>query len=117
MQKLIRRGPAGRRRTPVAADFAHPSDAPVAPTRRVSFRRTATRRGVAAASATLLLLAAAATSQAVVTVKNPGGLTAVGPVNTVSGFPSYYQDKNGVRAELCLDGDDPFCGFLPGDIP
>ena len=52
-----------------------------------------------------------------VTVKNPGGLTAAGPVNSEYGFPSWYSDSAGVRLEPCLDGDDPLCGFLPGDIP
>lgn len=48
---------------------------------------------------------------------NPGGIVAVGPVNTDYGFPSWYQDSAGTRVELCLDGLDPYCGFLPGDIP
>ena len=52
-----------------------------------------------------------------VTVKNTGGLTASGPVNSEYGFPSWYSDSNGVRLEPCLDGDNPLCGFLAGDIP
>ena len=52
-----------------------------------------------------------------VTVKNPGGLTASGPVNSEYGFPSWYADSSGVRLEPCLDDEDPLCGFLPGDIP
>jgi hypothetical protein len=80
------------------------------------------RRGtrlVLAATAGLLILASATTSQAVtkVTVPNPGGLVAVGPVNSDNGFPAWYQDSAGVRVEPCIDGDDPLCGFLPGDIP
>ncbi|APX00470.1 hypothetical protein BWQ92_00870 [Arthrobacter sp. QXT-31] len=52
-----------------------------------------------------------------VTLKNPGKLTAVGPVNTEYGFPSWYEDSNKTRLELCLDAENPLCGFLPGDIP
>ncbi len=81
--------------------------------------RLATRRGVAAAAA--LILTAAGMSSAVaatqVTVKNPGKLTAVGPVNTAHGFPSWYEDSTKTRVELCLDAENPLCGFLPGDIP
>lgn len=79
----------------------------------------ATRRGIAAAAALILTVtglgpAVAATQ---VTVKNPGGLTAVGPVNTEYGFPSWYEDSTKTRVELCLDAENPLCGFLPGDIP
>ncbi|WP_426763870.1 hypothetical protein ACP3TD_15425 [Pseudarthrobacter sp. 1G09] len=81
--------------------------------------RTATRRGVAAAAA--LILTATGIGSAVaatqVTVKNPGKLVAVGPVNTEYGFPAWYEDSNKTRVELCLDGENPLCGFLPGDIP
>jgi len=71
------------------------------------------------ATAALLILGVATTSQAAtqITVPNPGGLTTVGPVNTDYGFPSWYGDSAGTRLELCLDGDNPLCGFLPGDIP
>src|SRR4051794_14540614 len=117
MRELIRREPTGRRRAPTEAGLAQPSHNQRGSPRRAGLARKATRGSVAAASAALLLLGLAAPSQADVTVKNAGGLVAVGPVNTANGFPSYYQDKNGVRAELCLDGDNPYCGFLPGDIP
>jgi hypothetical protein len=50
-------------------------------------------------------------------VGGAGQLTAVGPVNTLNGFPAWYQDKAGTRVEPCLDRDDALCGFLPGDIP
>jgi hypothetical protein len=73
-----------------------------------------------AAAATLVLVAAgveAATATTQVVQKNPGGVTAVGPVNGDNGFPAWYADKAGTRLELCLDGDNPLCGFLPGDIP
>ena len=81
--------------------------------------RAVTRRGVVAAAA--LILTATGLSSAVaatqVTVKNPGGLSAVGPVNTEYGFPSWYEDSTKTRVELCLDDENPLCGFLPGDVP
>jgi len=71
------------------------------------------------ASGVIVSFALATNSMAAtqVTVKNPGGLTASGPVNSEYGFPSWYSDSAGVRLEPCLDGDNPLCGFLPGDIP
>lgn len=80
------------------------------------------RRGrhvLTAAAAAVLLLTAVTTSTAAtkVTVTNPGGLTGVGPVNADHGFPSWYGDSAGTRIEPCVDGDNPLCGFLPGDIP
>jgi hypothetical protein len=60
----------------------------------------------------LPLAATSAFATTAVTVKNPGGLTAVGPVNAVDGFPAWYQDRNGLRLELCTDGGDPLCGPL-----
>lgn len=84
---------------------------------RLASRRV--RRGLAAAGVALLLVGAATTSQAAtrITVTNPGALTTVGPVNTDYGFPSWYGDSAGTRVEPCLDGENPLCGFLPGDIP
>ena len=88
------------------------------PGKRLAPRVTA-RRGVAAVAA--LVLTATGLSSAVaatqVTVKNPGQLTAVGPVNTEHGFPSWYEDSTKTRVELCLDALNPLCGFLPGDVP
>ncbi|GAA1760156.1 hypothetical protein [Kocuria aegyptia] len=52
-----------------------------------------------------------------VTLKNPGQLTAVGPINTDHGFPSWYQDSTGTRTELCLDSANRLCGLLPEDVP
>ncbi|MDQ0673929.1 hypothetical protein QFZ36_001490 [Pseudarthrobacter siccitolerans] len=82
-------------------------------------RITATRRGVAAAAALILTTAGLSSAVAAtqVTVKNPGQLTAVGPVNTEYGFPSWYEDSTKTRVELCLDAENPLCGFLPGDVP
>lgn len=81
--------------------------------------RRARRRAVAATAAMALLLGGvgAASAATQVTVKNPGGLTAVGPVNGENGFPTWYGDSNNLRVEMCLDGGNPLCGFLPGDIP
>ena len=77
------------------------------------------RRGIAAATAVLLAATGAGASLAAtqVTQTNPNKLTAVGPVNTEYGFPSWYEDSNKTRVELCLDAENPLCGFLPGDIP
>ena len=82
-------------------------------------RIVSTRRGVAAAAALLLTTAGLSSAVAAtqVTVKNPGHLTAVGPVNTEYGFPSWYEDSTKTRVELCLDAENPLCGFLPGDVP
>ncbi|KQQ80908.1 hypothetical protein [Arthrobacter sp. Leaf137] len=81
--------------------------------------RLATGRGIAAAAALVLtatgLGSAVAATQ--VTVKNPGHLIAVGPVNTEHGFPSWYEDSTKTRVELCLDAENPLCGYLPGDVP
>ncbi|MGS0685864.1 PKD domain-containing protein [Nakamurella sp. GG22] len=52
-----------------------------------------------------------------VTVKNPGGLVAAGPVDGANGFPTWYADSAGNRVEPCLDPDNPLCGLLPGDVP
>ncbi|PNH81812.1 hypothetical protein [Arthrobacter sp. AFG20] len=77
------------------------------------------RRSVAAATAVLLAATGAGASLAAtqVTQTNLNKLTAVGPVNTEYGFPSWYEDSNKTRVELCLDAENPLCGFLPGDIP
>ena len=67
----------------------------------------------------LVAVAAISPAQAATQVidRNPGGIVSVGPVNTDYGFPSWYQDSAGTRVELCLDAENPYCGFLPGDIP
>jgi hypothetical protein len=82
-------------------------------------RPASRRRGIAATTALLLAVTGAGTSLAAtqVTRTNPSKLTAVGPVNTEYGFPSWYEDSNKTRVELCLDAENPLCGFLPGDIP
>jgi hypothetical protein len=77
------------------------------------------RRTVAAAAALLLGVTgiSASTAATQVVQRNPGGLTAVGPVNTEHGFPAWYEDSSKVRTELCLDADNPLCAFPPGDVP
>ena len=40
-------------------------------------------------------------------------LTQVGPTNDDNGFPFWYKDSKGVKLELCLDAQDPFCGLVP----
>lgn len=82
-------------------------------------RRRWSRRVVATAAVVALPLGVTsfAFAQTAVVTTNPGGLTKVGPVNAANGYPAWYQDRNNKRAELCLDGDNPMCGFLPGDIP
>lgn len=77
------------------------------------------RMGAAALTSLVLLAAGAGAAGAAtqVTVSNPGGLTAVGPVNGDNGFPAWYEDSKGTRVELCLDDTNPLCGFLPGTVP
>ncbi len=81
--------------------------------------RVPTRKAVAVMTAVLLTATGVGASLAAteVTVKNSGKLIAVGPVNTEYGFPSWYEDSNKTRLELCLDAENPLCGFLPGDVP
>ncbi|NMH98881.1 hypothetical protein [Pseudonocardia acidicola] len=94
-------------------------DSAAAPPRRGLLRRLTTRRLAAmiAALAVPVLAAPAALAATAVVTKNPGGLTAVGPVNSAHGFPAWYEDSKGTRLELCLDHTNPLCGFLPGDVP
>lgn len=72
---------------------------------------------IAAVLVMLTLVAQAAQAVTQVTVNSTVALKAVGPTSAVHGFPSWYQDSTGTRLEPCLDGDNPECGFLPGDIP
>ena len=76
------------------------------------------RAGSALAAAVALSTAVASTALATTAVvkKNPGGITAAGPVNTEYGFPAWYQDSKGMRTELCLDGNDPMCGFVAAPV-
>jgi hypothetical protein len=83
------------------------------PWRRRSWRAVA---GLGAALLTLVAapLASAATQ---VTVGGAVPLQAVGPTSAEYGFPTWYQDGTGTRLELCLEVQNPLCGFLPGDVP
>src|SRR4051795_878946 len=86
---------------------------------RRSIVRRFGRRGAATLAGAALVLSGVGTATAAtqVTVKNPGGLIAAGPVSGENGFPTYYEDSNHLRVELCLDDTNPLCGFLPGDVP
>jgi hypothetical protein len=66
----------------------------------------------------LTLIAAPAASAATqVTVGGAVPLQAVGPTSAEYGFPTWYQDSTNTRLELCLEVQNPLCGFLPGDVP
>ena len=41
----------------------------------------------------------------------------VGPINTLNGFPLWYEDQNGLRLMLNTDPFDPFNIVSPADIP
>ncbi|MEX5304561.1 hypothetical protein RF644_02305 [Kocuria sp. CPCC 205258] len=75
------------------------------------------RRTVAAAAALLLGATgiSASTAATEVTVRNPSAAPRLtpGPVSSEHGYPAWYEDANGLRTELCLDGTDPLCGFVP----
>lgn len=79
------------------------------------------RRTIAAAATVLLSVTGVTSAVAAtqVTEQNlaTNKLVSVGPVNAENGFPSWYEDRSGTRVELCLDAENPLCGFLPGDIP
>jgi hypothetical protein len=71
-------------------------------------------------------LAAVASAMAfgeIIGTPNHGHLVAFGPVSGDNGFPTWYKDDTtdasgkARRLELCLDKDNPLCGFLPGDVP
>src|SRR3954453_9507332 len=105
-----------------AADVVRPTGqeaAPGASAKRARSRSRRSQRAVAglAVAALGLTVGTNALADTKITKTNPGKLAAVGPVNSVDGFPSWYGDSNGLRLEPCLDGDNPLCGFLPGDIP
>lgn len=58
-----------------------------------------------------------ASAVAVPPVGPPTHLKAVGPTSGEHGFPVWYKDSNNVSMGLCVDGTDPLCGILPGDMP
>lgn len=81
--------------------------------------RATRRRAAAVVTAAALLTATAAVAIAEVTTPNPTHLVAVGPISGEHGYPSWYQDSNGLRLEQCLDLEDPYCdpAFLRGEMP
>jgi hypothetical protein len=46
----------------------------------------------------------------------PSFLSKVGPVGTADGFPTYYQDSNGLRLAHCFDGS-ALCGGVESPLP
>jgi hypothetical protein len=52
----------------------------------------------------------AATATQIPDANVSAGLSAVGPVDPITGFPAWYQDKNGLRLGLCNNAADPNCG-------
>lgn len=72
---------------------------------------------IATVAAAALVAGVGAVGTTVRAAADQAGLAAVGPVSGANGFPVWYEDKTGVRVGLCLDGSNPLCGFLPGDIP
>src|SRR5215210_5175658 len=75
------------------------------------------------AGVALAALASAMAFGQIIGTPNHGHLKEVGPVSGENGFPVWYKDDTtdasgkARRLELCLDKDNPLCGFLPGDIP
>src|SRR4051812_20616632 len=53
----------------------------------------------------------------IVGTPNKGHLTAFGPIDGTTGFPSWYKDETGLRLEPCIDANNSLCGFVPGDVP
>ncbi|MDX6723750.1 MAG: hypothetical protein QOD73_2154, partial [Solirubrobacteraceae bacterium] len=72
--------------------------------RWASARRPAHRRSPRAS----IIAAAAVVAAAVLAAPAQAGLGAVGPVNPATRYPDWYQDTNGLKLQLCLDGP-PFC--------
>lgn len=70
------------------------------PTSTAVWRRRGGHPRYGAALGCLALLSAAAVTQA---VPAQAQLAARGPVSAEHGFPTWFQDGNGVRLELCLD--------------
>ncbi|MEA3216236.1 MAG: hypothetical protein QOJ19_2392, partial [Acidimicrobiia bacterium] len=75
------------------------------------------RRIVTSIAAALTALTAVSGMAAMAAEPTATGLVAVGPTSPSHGFPVWYRDANGLTLEQCLDGANPLCGFLPGDIP
>jgi hypothetical protein len=51
------------------------------------------------------------------TAVGTGGIAAVSPViDAATGYPTWYQDENGLRLGECIDPNDPFCIVLPDEF-
>lgn len=75
------------------------------------------RRGVALLGAALVavgLLPLSSGAQEIST--QPSFLSKVGPTTTSDGFPTYYQDSNGLRLSHCSDGSS-LCGGAESPLP
>lgn len=44
-------------------------------------------------------------------------LAQLGPIHEDNGYPVWYEDSQGTRLQLCIDGNDPLCAIASGDIP
>jgi ASPM-SPD-2-Hydin domain-containing protein/HYDIN/CFA65/VesB family protein len=73
--------------------------------------RSSRARGAPVALATLLALVLVALTSS----PAHAALSAVGPVDATTSFPSYYQDAKGLRVEPCLDGP-PLCSAAASDL-
>ena len=74
-------------------------------------------RTVALTGAALLTIGLLpATSQAQMTSVQTTFLAKAGPVAADTGFPTYYQDSNGLRLAHCVDGSE-LCGGIESPLP
>ncbi|GAA4886894.1 PKD domain-containing protein [Serinicoccus chungangensis] len=82
-------------------------------------RRDGRRRLVSVSVAAALLATGTGAALATVTRPNPVQLAAFGPVSGEHGYPTWYEDSNGLRLQQCLDIEDPYCdpAFLRGEMP
>jgi hypothetical protein len=72
-------------------------------------------RGKTSMLAVLLACLAALLAALALAPQAKAELSAVGPVNPDTGFPFWYEDANGLRLDLCLDGP-PNCLAAPADL-
>lgn len=81
--------------------------------------RTTGRRATAVVAALGLVAAGAGVALAEVTTPNPTNLVGFGPLSGEHGYPTWYEDANGLRLQQCLDIEDPYCDpvFLRGEMP
>src|SRR4051794_638076 len=85
-------------------------------------RSTRARRRVLAAVAAVAVVSGSALvatggSASALSTRPPTRLKAVGPTSGQNGFPVWYKDSSNLSLQLCLDGNEPLCGFAAGDIP